>query len=198
METNLNQGNIESPQPGSDATQDKRVLEGRRSFFLWLIAVGTAAMGALLAVPLVRYVLFPVFATTTSRSWSSLNKFSDYASLTAPDRKDVEIKQVDGWRESIARKPVYVVKGKRKPSIDDTEVLTAVCPHLGCDVPWVPSENKFHCPCHGSEFAADGSLLRGPAKRGMDTLPIKVENGKLETLYEYFQALLSYKKVIGY
>jgi len=32
----------------------------------------------------------------------------------------------------------------------------------------------------------------------MDTLPIKVENGKLKTLYEYFQALLPYKKIIGY
>ena len=71
METNSNQGNIEPSQPGSDVTQDKRILEGRRSFFLWLIAVGTAAMGALLAVPLVRYVLYPVFATTSSRTWSN-------------------------------------------------------------------------------------------------------------------------------
>ncbi len=198
METNVNQGNIESHKPDSDAVQDKRILEGRRSFFLWLIGIGTVAMGALLSVPLVEYVLYPVFATTTSRSWSPLGDSSDYASITTPNRKDAVTKQVDGWRESIAKKPVYVVKGKRQPSINGTEVLTAVCPHLGCDVPWVAAENKFHCPCHGSEFAADGSLLRGPATRGMDTLPIRVEKGKLETLYEYFQALLSYKKVIGY
>lgn len=198
MDTNSNQENTNDSGRSLDTVADIRIREGRRSFFLWLIAVGTAAMGALLSIPLVRYVLYPVFATTTSRSWSNLGTISDYASLTAPDRKDIEIKQIDGWRESIAKKPVYVVKGKRKPSIDDTEVLTAVCPHLGCDVPWIPSQNKFHCPCHGSEFAPDGALLRGPATRGMDTLPIKVENGKLKTLYEYFQALLSYKKVTGY
>lgn len=198
METNSGRTNVEPSQSVPDVLQDKRILEGRRSFFLWLIAVGTAAMGTLLSVPLVRYVLYPVFATTTSRSWSNLSSLSDYASLASPKRKNVEIKQIDGWRESIAKKPVYVVKGNRKPSINDTEVLTAVCPHLGCDVPWVPSENKFHCPCHGSEFAADGSLLRGPATRGMDTLPLKMEKGNLVTLYEYFQALLSYKKVIGY
>jgi len=198
METNSDQNKSQSSGPARIAETDKRILEGRRSFFLWLIAVGTAAMGALLAVPLVRYVLFPVFTTTTSRTWSGLGTFSDYGSTTTPGRKFAVTKQVDGWRESISKKPVYIVKGKRKPSINNTEVLTAVCPHLGCDVPWSPSENKFHCPCHGSEFAADGSLLRGPAKRGMDTLPIKVENGKLKTLYEYFQALLPYKKIIGY
>ncbi len=198
METNSNQKNLEASGQTSETVTDKRILEGRRSFFLWLIAVGTAAMGALLAVPLVRYVLFPVFTETTSRTWSGLSTFSDDASISTPERKFAVIKEVDGWRESIAKKPVYVVKGKRKPSINNTEVLTAVCPHLGCDVPWDPSTNKFHCPCHGSEFAADGSLLRGPAKRGMDTLPIKVENGKLKTLYEYFQALLPYKKIIGY
>jgi len=198
MEMNADPRNSNTRQSVPGIEQDKRILEGRRSFFLWLIAVGAAAMGALLAVPLVRYVLYPVFATTTSRSWSHLGDFSDYASITTPDRKDAVTKQVDGWRESVAKKPVYVVKGKRKPSINDKEVLTAVCPHLGCDVPWDAAQNKFHCPCHGSEFAEDGSLLRGPAKRGMDTLPIKVENGKLKTLYEYFQALLPYKKITGY
>ena len=198
MDINEDRWRFNPRQSASEVAQDKRVLEGRRSFFLWLIAVGTAAMGALLSVPLVRYVLFPVFATTTSRSWSPLGDFSNYASITTPDKKDAVTKQVDGWRESIAKKPVYVVKGKRKPSIDGTEVLTAVCPHLGCDVPWDADQGKFLCPCHGSEFAADGSLLRGPAKRGMDTLPIKIENGKLKTLYEYFQALLSYKKITGY
>ncbi len=197
METNSDRRETEPSQSAPGAETDKRILEGRRSFFLWLIAVGTAAMGALLAVPLVRYVLYPVLATTTRQSWSSLGQASDYASMTAPQRKDVDIKQVDGWRESFSKNAVYVTKGKRQGSVGGTEVLTAVCPHLGCDVPWVPSTNRFHCPCHGSEFAADGSLLRGPARRGMDTLPIKVEKGNLATLYEYFQALLPFKKQVG-
>ena len=185
------------PQAGLEISKDKRIIEGRRSFFLWLVAVGTAAMGAALAIPVIRYVLYPVFATTTSRSWSSLGKSGDYASIAAPVRKDVDIKQVDGWRESISRKPVYVTKGKRKPSINDTEVLTAVCPHLGCDVPWNAAEGKFMCPCHGSVFRADGSVIRGPARRGMDTLLIKTEGNDFMVRYEYFQALLSYKKEVG-
>lgn len=197
MEINSHQKNIKPSQPDYGMTGDKRVLEGRRSFFLWLVAVGTAAMGTLLAVPLVRYVLYPVFAQTTSISWSDLGKKGKYASLTAPARKIVKIEQVDGWREAVSKKPVYVARGKRKGSIDGVQVLSAVCPHLGCEVPWNASEGKFMCPCHGSQFAPDGSLLRGPALRGMDTLPAKMEKGNLMARYEYFQALLPYKKEVG-
>jgi len=29
--------------------------------------------------------------------------------------------------------------------------LNAVCTHLGCVVPWSAANNKFMCPCHGSQ-----------------------------------------------
>ncbi len=41
--------------------------------------------------------------------------------------------------------------------------LNAVCTHLGCVVPWNGSENKFVCPCHGSQYDATGKVVRGPA-----------------------------------
>lgn len=41
--------------------------------------------------------------------------------------------------------------------------LNAVCTHLGCVVPWNASENKFKCPCHGSQYDATGKVVRGPA-----------------------------------
>lgn len=41
--------------------------------------------------------------------------------------------------------------------------LNAVCTHLGCVVPWVPAENKFKCPCHGSQYDRNGKVIRGPA-----------------------------------
>ena len=30
--------------------------------------------------------------------------------------------------------------------------LNAICTHLGCVVPWNSCENKFICPCHGSQY----------------------------------------------
>ena len=41
--------------------------------------------------------------------------------------------------------------------------VNAVCTHLGCVVPWNSAENKFMCPCHGSQYNADGKVVRGPA-----------------------------------
>lgn len=39
--------------------------------------------------------------------------------------------------------------------------MSAVCTHLGCVV--APSATGFDCPCHGSKFGKDGSLVQGPA-----------------------------------
>merc|ERR1712070_680137 len=41
--------------------------------------------------------------------------------------------------------------------------INAVCTHLGCVVPWNAAENKFMCPCHGSQYDPNGKVVRGPA-----------------------------------
>lgn len=53
------------------------------------------------------------------------------------------------------------------------------CTHLGCSIPWVESENQFHCPCHGSLFNKMGEVQGGPAPRPMDFFPIVIENGEV-------------------
>ena len=55
--------------------------------------------------------------------------------------------------------------------------LSLVCPHLGCQVQ--PAADGFACPCHGSRFDAQGSLLRGPADRSLRSLRLEEIDGRL-------------------
>ncbi|GAB4564370.1 MAG: hypothetical protein Kow0047_14090 [Anaerolineae bacterium] len=52
--------------------------------------------------------------------------------------------------------------------------LYKVCTHLGCLYAWRDQEQKFICPCHGSQFAYDGTYLRGPAPRSLDRFVVQV------------------------
>lgn len=48
--------------------------------------------------------------------------------------------------------------------------LSIVCTHLGCIVKQAP--DGFHCPCHGSRFAHDGSVVKGPAPAPLPRLAV--------------------------
>lgn len=45
--------------------------------------------------------------------------------------------------------------------------VSPVCPHLGGIVNWNDADESWECPLHGSRFAPDGTLLEGPATRGL-------------------------------
>ncbi len=47
-------------------------------------------------------------------------------------------------------------------------VIFARCTHLGCTPDWLPQQDMFHCPCHGSEYDPEGVNFAGPAPRPMD------------------------------
>jgi Rieske Fe-S protein len=88
--------------------------------------------------------------------------------------------QVGGWAKSLTEHSVYILPGQ------NNQVLSAVCPHEGCEVSWRDDQNVFSCPCHDSSFAADGSRIYGPARRGLDPLPSRVADGKLQVQYQSF------------
>jgi glycine/D-amino acid oxidase-like deaminating enzyme/nitrite reductase/ring-hydroxylating ferredoxin subunit len=58
-------------------------------------------------------------------------------------------------------------------SRDEAGVLHSVsarCTHLGCIVNWNTAERTWDCPCHGSRFAQDGSVIEGPAVTALEDL----------------------------
>ncbi len=63
----------------------------------------------------------------------------------------------------VSSEPIRV-PGQNLYVLHDAEgyaVIGAICTHLGCVV--ALSGASFDCPCHGSRFALDGKVIKGPA-----------------------------------
>ncbi|MGB8690265.1 MAG: cytochrome b6-f complex iron-sulfur subunit [Microcoleus sp.] len=69
----------------------------------------------------------------------------------------------------LAGEPTYLIV--QKDGMIDPVGIVDNCTHLGCTFPWNETDQQFQCPCHGSRYSADGSVLRGPAP-----LPLKLVN----------------------
>lgn len=161
----------------------KDITINRRSFFGALLGIGVAGMGAILAVPVLRYVLYPIYEKATGSEWSDVSDASEFAGSQEPVRKTITFTQRDGWREVVSAQSVYV----NRAADGHLEVLSAICPHLGCSVSWQARNGKFVCPCHGGEFKADGQYISGPPPRAMDRLPTQIKDGKLQVHFQYFR-----------
>jgi menaquinol-cytochrome c reductase iron-sulfur subunit len=168
-------------------------FESRGSFLGALLGIGAVFVGTLLSIPLIRFAIFPLIRRTTQLKSSPVGKLDELTAATEPVMCTIQIEQVDGWRKAVSEKAVYVTKDSK----GQLRVLSSICPHLGCTVPWNKEKKEFTCPCHGGTFAPDGSRISGPSLRGMDTLETSVENGQLLVQFQYFRQLVSDKEVIG-
>ncbi|MFR9675200.1 ubiquinol-cytochrome c reductase iron-sulfur subunit [Streptomyces sp. TR06-5] len=66
-----------------------------------------------------------------------------------------------------------------QPSEGEFHAFSAVCTHAGCVLDSV-EDGQGRCPCHGSRFAVDsGTAVRGPARRSLPAVPVRVRNGHL-------------------
>ena len=73
----------------------------------------------------------------------------------------------------------FVPPGRSMAIFQDAEgvfAISTVCTHLGCIVK--PTAEGFECPCHGSRFAADGSVTRGPAPQPLRWLKVSASGGQ--------------------
>lgn len=177
------------------ATQAKADIESinRRSFLGVLLGFGATVVGAALSIPLLRFALHPLFSTTTRTDWSDIGKIEEFGALTAPMKKLITVEQRDGWRKIISEKAIYVLPAKDGVM----RILSPICPHLGCSIPWVEAKQQFICPCHTAIFTLDGTRVSGPSPRSMDDLESKVDEGVLKVRYQYFRQLIPTKEVLA-
>ena len=129
---------------------------------------------------------FPVVLAACAPSKSTTEANANTDTPVADDKqvaKPVAKKTADGFTVvgSVAQleKSGYLqtkeVAVSRDPS--NPKQLFAVnskCTHQGCDVKWVAGEKRYECPCHDSDFAADGKVLKGPATTSLATYSAKI------------------------
>jgi nitrite reductase/ring-hydroxylating ferredoxin subunit len=82
----------------------------------------------------------------------------------------LEAGEVDSVDEIPPGEGAIVRRGLAKHAVyraDDGTVVerSAVCTHVGCIVHWNGFEKCWDCPCHGSQFQPDGTVINGPAIR---------------------------------
>jgi menaquinol-cytochrome c reductase iron-sulfur subunit len=160
------------------------VRVSRRSFFASLLGACAGLIVTVIGTPMLRYILYPVQAGGRSGKWTEIGDASEFDKIEGPVTKTIALIQRDGWREVVSRQSVFV----NRSTDGKLQVLSPICPHLGCSVGWHESQNKFICPCHGGQFGPDGSRISGPPPRGLDRLEAQVKDGKLEVQFEYFRS----------
>ncbi|MBL4633403.1 MAG: ubiquinol-cytochrome c reductase iron-sulfur subunit [Kofleriaceae bacterium] len=152
------------------------------------LAIG-GVMGAITAVPLVRYFLHPVGRRMVSTPSAPIDiaAASDIVAGAAPVRLPIIASGVrDAWNTAndIAVGSCWVSKSEA----GEITAYSSVCPHLGCSISFSEKSDDFRCPCHNSSFnKKDGGRNEGPAKRGLDPLEIKVEEGRVKVVYKRYR-----------
>jgi len=108
----------------------------------------------------------PVSATMNfiSENVTAIKNFSEYLMPAEIGSAD-ELKPGQG---GIMRDGLQKVAVSRDQD-GQLHVCSAVCTHLGCHVHWNSTEQCWDCPCHGSQFAPDGTVLNGPAIVPLET-----------------------------
>lgn len=133
----------------------------RRAFLSWGTA-GIAALCSGVAVSLgamVRFMMPSVF-------------YEPPQSFKIGDPADFAI----GTPTFLVDEKIYIFRDREK----GFAAASAVCTHLGCTVAHFQSDQKFHCPCHGSVFDADGAVMHGPAPKSLQWFEVtQARDGQL-------------------
>jgi menaquinol-cytochrome c reductase iron-sulfur subunit len=148
----------------------------RRSLLMKLGILMNGLVAAVLAVPVVEYLLSPLLGKGRDgyKAWVTLGPVSDFpeGETRLATFQNPFARSLDG---QTAGTPCWV----RHVEAQKFQVFAINCAHLGCPVRWFPQSGLFMCPCHGGVYYTDGSRASGPPERGLFTYASKIESGQL-------------------
>jgi cytochrome b6-f complex iron-sulfur subunit len=117
-----------------------------------MLQTASALIGALLGLPVLRYLVPPPIPPE---------------SLEA-EIPDGEVGVWDSRLLLVAGRPAIVVNTPAGYA-----AFAATCSHLGCTVRWRRGRQEFFCPCHGGRFGLDGKVIGGPPRAPLRPLMVE-------------------------
>ncbi|HIK46703.1 MAG TPA: ubiquinol-cytochrome c reductase iron-sulfur subunit [Leptolyngbyaceae cyanobacterium M65_K2018_010] len=78
---------------------------------------------------------------------------------------------------SLQGNPVVVIRDPANS--EQLRAVNARCTHSGCTVAWQGDRNRFICPCHGAQYAPDGTVISGPAPQALGTYAAKIDRDQV-------------------
>lgn len=138
----------------SAAKAEEKVKVNRREFlnFAWLASLGFVTLNM---AGITYFFALPRFREGEFGGISTLGTVAELPPEGAPPVNNPALK-------------IWVTR----PS-EGVLAIYKVCTHLGCLYGWSDQEEKFLCPCHGSQFQYNGTFIQGPAPRSLDTFVVQ-------------------------
>jgi menaquinol-cytochrome c reductase iron-sulfur subunit len=174
----IEQSTQEAQDVRSEPESVRSAKHSRRAFLFRLSLLVNGAVGAVMAVPIIGYLLGPAAKKGSSyKSWVTLGPVSDF-----PEGETRLVNYRNPvttlWDGETGDVPCWV----RRISGTTFQVFAINCAHLGCPVRWFAQSKLFLCPCHGGAYYADGTRASGPPERGLFEYEHKVSGDKLMIL----------------
>ena len=163
-----------NPTPPSNQEPSVRTSAHSRRVFLFKLSVAlNAAVGAVLAVPLIGYLLGTAIKKSTG-AWIALGPLTQFpiGETRLADFRSPLASFNDG---DTANTACWV----RRIAAQQFQVFAINCAHLGCPVRWFAQSKLFLCPCHGGAYYEDGTRASGPPERGLFQYRYQIANDSL-------------------
>lgn len=160
----------------SEPSRAERAAHSRRAFLFKLSLLANGAVGAVLAIPIVGYLMGPALnKKSKEKSWVDLGPVSAFPE---GETRLVTFRNptTTSWDGETGNVPCWV----RHVSDTTFQVFAINCAHLGCPVRWFAESKLFLCPCHGGAYYEDGSRASGPPERGLFEYEHRIMGNALE------------------
>jgi menaquinol-cytochrome c reductase iron-sulfur subunit len=176
-------GKPEFKQPSSFKPEPARPGDDRRNFLVRFAAASAGAIAGL--VPLISGIVMaldPLRRTAKPAEMRLVAKLAEVPQNGQPLAVRILDDRVDAYN-LMKNQPIGLVYVRRIGDGTNVEVLTAECPHAGCNVSFAAgaegAAGVYKCPCHNSTFELDGKIIQpSPSPRAMD--PLKAEIRKTD------------------